>query len=324
MRYLAFLLVLAQPLAAKQIESIAFGSCLTQTMSQAILGKVADLNPDIFIFMGDNIYADTTNMAIKKKAYQKLTRGRYFNRLKSKSMILATWDDHDYGYNDVGASYPAKRASRRLFLSYMRNSRKNPNPGVYNSYYYGAANRRVQIILLDTRYFRSRWPRTYEEMGDKSKTMLGKGQWQWLKNEFKKPAKLRIVVSSVQLLAENELGEGWYLMPHEQQRFYNLVKSTRANGVVILSGDRHYAETSLVREKAGYNLYEFTSSGLNRTWLEGSQFENKNRFGKTFATNNFGLIKIRWKGSDALLTVEYRDDDAKVLGQYFVKLSDLK
>ena len=66
--------------------------------------------------------------------------------------------------------------------------------------------------MLDTRYFRSPLKPT-DEMNargkerwipdeDPSKTMLGDAQWAWLENELKRPAELRLIVSSIQVLSE--------------------------------------------------------------------------------------------------------------------------
>ena len=34
--------------------------------------------------------------------------------------VVATWDDHDFGRNDAGASYKWAAASREIFLSFWR------------------------------------------------------------------------------------------------------------------------------------------------------------------------------------------------------------
>lgn len=74
---------------------------------------------------------------------------------------------------------------------------------------------------------------------ESSETILGEEQWAWLEEQFSQPATVRVVVASFQLAVVGHGFERWGLLPAELQRFYDLIESTRANGVVILSGDRH-------------------------------------------------------------------------------------
>src|SRR5688572_23934099 len=94
--------------AAEVIKDIGFGSCLNKT-EHPMLDRTITLPMDAFIFLGDNIYADSTDMAVLRGKYEALKTSRFFQTLKSKATILATWDDHDYGANDAGAEYPMRR-----------------------------------------------------------------------------------------------------------------------------------------------------------------------------------------------------------------------
>ena len=49
--------------------TIAFGSCANQDIPQPILGVAASYKPDLFVFLGDNIYGDTDNMDTLKAKY---------------------------------------------------------------------------------------------------------------------------------------------------------------------------------------------------------------------------------------------------------------
>ena len=51
---------------------IAFGSCGKQTNTLPIFNEVIKQNPNLFIFLGDNIYGDTNDMDILRKKYQEL------------------------------------------------------------------------------------------------------------------------------------------------------------------------------------------------------------------------------------------------------------
>mgnify|MGYP003300402063 FL=1 len=63
---------------------IAFGSCGKQTHPLPIFNEVIKQNPNIFIFLGDNIYGDTNDMDILRKKYQELgDKESYKNLIKN-------------------------------------------------------------------------------------------------------------------------------------------------------------------------------------------------------------------------------------------------
>ena len=100
--------------------TIAFGSCSREQQEIPILSDIAERKPDCFIFLGDNIYGDTRDMAVLQKKYEKLGSKTSYQNLKAASEILATWDDHDFGENDAGKEYPFKEESKQLFLAFLR------------------------------------------------------------------------------------------------------------------------------------------------------------------------------------------------------------
>src|SRR5437899_1083363 len=143
----------------KQVLSrIAFGSCARQDKPQPIWDAVVAAKPELYLSLGDNIYGDTQDMAVMKKKYDQLAAIPGWQKLKSTCPILATWDDHDYGVNDGGAEYPKKDESQQLFLDFFgiaKDSPRRKQKGVYHAEVFGPPEQRVQVILLDTRYFRS-------------------------------------------------------------------------------------------------------------------------------------------------------------------------
>jgi alkaline phosphatase D len=99
-------------------KRIAFGSCAKQDKPQPIWNAVLASDPDLFIFLGDNIYGDTRDMAVLRRKYAELAAQPGFVRLTERTPILATWDDHDYGENDAGVDYPFKDESRQIFCDF--------------------------------------------------------------------------------------------------------------------------------------------------------------------------------------------------------------
>ena len=77
-----------------------------------------------------------------------------------------------------------------------------------------------------------------------------------------------MLCSSLSFAASYNGDEAWSLFPHERQRMLALIRSTRASGVVFVSGDVHYGEVSTIAptaDGAPYTLYDVTSSGLTQS-----------------------------------------------------------
>lgn len=293
------------------LQRVAFGSCLHQGFPQPILDVIVGRSPQLMLMLGDNVYADAEEEDTLREAYAALGRREEFRRLRAAAPLLATWDDHDYGRNDAGAEYPLRDASQRIMLDFFdepADSARRRRAGVYRADVFGPVGRRVQVILLDTRYFRSALRRgsmsgRYARSDDPRDTMLGPAQWAWLGEELRRPAELRLLVSSVQVVAEDHDFERWDELPHERERLLALVGESGARGVVVLSGDRHRAELSvLARSAVGYPLYDLTSSSLNRP-QGGLAEQNRHRLGPVFDKANFGTVDVDWNGGVLTLRV---------------------
>ncbi|MDX2002249.1 MAG: alkaline phosphatase D family protein [Chitinophagales bacterium] len=318
---------------AQQINRIAFGSCISQDNPQQIWYNVDSLRPDVFVFLGDNIYGDTKDMALLRKKYEMLQSKPGLQQLKQHSKILAVWDDHDYGVNDGGKEYPKKVESKEIFLEFFnepKDSERRKHPGIYHSVTLGEQGKRVQFILLDNRTFRDSLCKVttdedcYGEYGpckDTTKTMLGKEQWEWLEKTLKEPADIRIICTSTQFLVDFNGWEAWANMPHERKRMIDLIKKTKANGVFFISGDLHYAELSRMMFNTQYPLYDLTSSGM--THGHSCAGENEYRIHGAYMQPNFGLIDIDWKGKDTKITLRILNEKADTKITHVIPLQEI-
>jgi len=321
----------------KTITKIAFGSCYNAKGNTPVPVFDAALkhHPDVFIFLGDNIYGDTKDMEVLKKKYAVLGANPGFQKIVKNTKVLATWDDHDYGTNDGGKSYSKKVESEKIFLDFFnepKDSVRRQREGVYFSYSFGEKGKVVQIILLDTRYFRDELPRKkgkkspgtvgwYQPTTDTSKTLLGEAQWDWLEKQLQVPADVRIIGSSIQMIAYEKGMENWGNVPHEKKRFYDLLKKHKAHHTFAISGDVHFAELS--KENVGsYPFYDLTSSGLTSPRKNWAEANNSFRVGKSSWSKNVGMIEIDWKTSSLALKV--LDPDGKSLINHPVKFSELE
>jgi len=70
------------------ISKIAFGSCSKEDEDQPILETVLTKGPELFIYLGDNIYGDTRDMNLLENKYGLLAAKNEFQNLRSNCMVL--------------------------------------------------------------------------------------------------------------------------------------------------------------------------------------------------------------------------------------------
>jgi len=324
------------------LQRIAFGSCAEQQKSQPIWDAVVGQKPNLFLFLGDNIYADTEDMDVMKAKYDQLGAQPGYQKLWETCPVLATWDDHDYGVNDGGEWYTKRDESQEIMLDFFRvpqDSARRARRGVYGAYVFGPPGRRIQVILLDTRYFKSH--HTKDERSDDEKkelnlvgwyvpnndpqtTILGAEQWKWLEAQLTEPAELRIIASSIQIVADEKGMESWGNFPHERQRLYDLIAKCNANNVLFISGDVHFTEISKT-DQGPYPLYDFTSSSLTTGSPKWAAAVNQYRVSKSAYTEpTFGLIQINWNPPQPSVTLRAHGETGEVAFELTVPFSELR
>jgi alkaline phosphatase D len=307
--------------AVTPLRDVVFGCCL-RWFEHPMLDRTVALPMDCFVFLGDNVYGDTMNPEVLRRKYDELKRSRFFTALRAKAPILATWDDHDYGGDDAGASWPTKVESQQAFLDWIEAPPESPlrrREGIYDAHVFGPPGRRVQILLLDTRYFRSRLRYGAQEPVpgggpyapnlDPSATMLGSAQWSWLEEQLRAPAEFRIVASSIQFAAAFHGGEAWANFPREQDRFLDLIEETRADGLLFVSGDRHWSELSRIDGRLGYPIYDLTIGSLTQTNPEPLPPNGNRVSSSVYEREAVGRMRIDWSAADPTIDLEALDVD---------------
>uniref|UniRef100_A0A7S1BCW5 PhoD-like phosphatase metallophosphatase domain-containing protein n=1 Tax=Corethron hystrix TaxID=216773 RepID=A0A7S1BCW5_9STRA len=321
--------------------------------------SVASLAPDLFLWTGDAVYShadrpsDRGSVEVLRSELSLVRRDESlgYTAFARGVRVDGTWDDHDYGRNDAGADMGQKRERRELYLDFLGAGADDPRrrrEGLYKplrreGLYKPLRVGRAKIVLLDTRSFREpyyvpsiggvHWiPHAsvlaaavcYVSAGvlglgrNHSAAVLGEEQWRWLTDELAKDdADATVVVSSVQVLSDNPFVEGWGHFPQERRRTLRTLNGTR--GLVILSGDVHFAEIA-GRGRA----LEVTSSGLTHSCTEAfygflakviiERYDtHRTREDMYFAGKIFGSIEFDWERMN--MTVSVHDTEGKkVLG----------
>ncbi len=316
------------------LTRIAFGSCNHQSRSQHMWAQIAATDPDVFLFIGDNNYGDQgwsgdAGLSTLRAAYQVQAETPELTDFRTKVPMMITWDDHDFGFNDGGASFAYRGWSETIFETFWGSSDEvKSRPGIYESRMFGADGKVTQIIMLDTRFFRSdfaRMPYTperpplgpYAPSDDASKTMLGDAQWQWLEQELARPADLRVIVSSIQVITDAHNYESWEALPLERAKLYSLLAGREESGVVMLSGDRHaggiYRETPV---ETGEELWELTSSSMNysfsSTERNTAREPDPKRVTDFISEENFGLVEIDWDAKTFTMSMRGSEGETRV------------
>jgi alkaline phosphatase D len=320
------------------VARFAFGSCVNENRDMAFWNVIAAQNPQAFLFIGDNVYGDTNTVHAAdipslQESYRKLSSRQEFSNFRGKIPMMATWDDHDFGANDAGGSFAFKEYAEDIFESYWGSSDDvRARPGVYESRIIGPAGKRVQFIILDTRFFRSDLARLpyrserpplggYIPNNDPTASVLGNEQWQWLAEELSKPAELRFIVSSTQVITSAHGFESWYNFPKEREKLYRLLADKGADNAVLLTGDRH-SGAFYKQQVAGLSkpLYEFTSTSLNFAFGEGdsgAKEPDATRLGGFWSIENFGQVDIDW--SAKTVTMSLKKSDGSMIEQQVIK-----
>jgi alkaline phosphatase D len=302
-----------------------FGTALTGG-EYGIFDAIAAKAPDVMLWLGDNVYLRRPDFFDPKAMAARYKRQRGFGplqRLLTATSHVAIWDDHDFGPNDADGSYPLKGETLRLFTLYWANASFGlPGvPGIFGAAPYGD----VDLVLLDNRYHRSH-PRLPDGPG---KGMFGAAQMAWLENALLGArGRVKLVAGGSQFWNAASRYEGLYQYPAEQKRLAEFLLAARIDGLIFLSGDRHFGELLRIDRTGAYPLYEFTSSPLtSRPWEKPSAAERENAqvvAGTLFGRRQFGLIRISGPGSDRRVALESYDSTGTLLWRHELRASELR
>ena len=304
----------------KETLTLAFGSCNRQNLPQPMWQPILAHQPDLFMFLGDNIYGDTDDMKVLEKKYDLQKNQVDYKKLRTTMPVIGLWDDHDYGKNDAGKEYPFKEESQQLFLDFFDVSKsdvRRERKGIYSSHDLKWKSHSIRVILLDARYHRDeleRINRVYQV--NENSSILGEEQWNWLDHQLSdEEVSLYIIASGIQFIPEDHDYEKWANFPSEVKRFKDVLASSKAKGIIILSGDRHISEFSKEKiDGLDYPLVEFTSSGLTHSSTNFSGEPNRKRILNVIKDKSFGLVKFYFQ--DNSVALEMRGTNNLTLQEY--------
>jgi alkaline phosphatase D len=314
------------------LTTIAFGSCNKESEPQPMWQYISNHKPDLWIWLGDNIYGDSEDTSVLRAKYALQKSTVEYQKFIQQTPVIGIWDDHDYGQNDGNKTHPTKVASQQLMLDFLDvpvGAKVRMQEGAYQAYTFGKNNQKVKIILLDARYFRDELEKNPNKGGQRylpnpTGTILGEAQWQWLEQELiDSDAQIHIIGCGIQMIAEQHHYEKWANFPKDRNRLFDLIEKTQPNQPILISGDRHLAEISKIKlNKSGKLLYDITASGLTHSYekvLEKGE-PNAHRVGeKITGKKNFALFRIDWAASPPQIKVEVRGLESELMFEEIIE-----
>jgi alkaline phosphatase D len=308
---------------AKVKFTMGIGSCQRwqRDQKQPIWNALRELNPDFFVWTGDNIYGDSLLSSVLAEEYRRMRDVESYHWTMRNIPELAIWDDHDFGLNDHDRTNPIKDDALDVFKQYWANPSYGlpDTPGVFFTYSYGG----VDFFMVDCRYYRD--PNDAEDTP--TKTMLGKQQMEWLQRGLKaSTAPFKVLISgSGWTKAKGPGGDSWAAYLNERDRLLQYVVDEEIPGVVLISGDTHVGELNAIpfADKGGYDFYDLVSSPL----AQGSGDGWKNRFPEArlrsgFQQENVGILTFDMTADVPTLTFNLHGVDGKPAWEPFVIRAD--
>ncbi|MFL5730620.1 MAG: alkaline phosphatase D family protein [Cytophagaceae bacterium] len=299
--------------------SVVFGSCAVFTKDESITHiyeSIASKNPDLMVWMGDNIYLDASDWDSTKNIIREYTNNRSLRQMQpllAATHHYAIWDDHDYGPDNSDSSFYNKEISREAFQIFWANpSFGLDGQGINTSFRWHDAD----FFMLDDRYHRAP-----DKEKNKAKPYLGDKQLTWLITSLKESkARFKIIVIGNQVINQMPFErENYSNYKKERKSLMKQLKDNRIEGVFFVTGDRHFSEISRKRRRRAYPLYDITVSPLTSGPITTRlNFNTKRIRGSLIRKRNFALLEFCGTGSDRAIKISYFDTKGELLYQNLI------
>jgi len=277
------------------LNRMAFGSCYHQ--DRGPFNWASTGSPDLWVWMGDNYYGDSEDPDIMRGIMEKVFLEPGYQEFREQTMVVGTWDDHDFGLNNGGSWFPAKESNRQILLDFLEIPDDHPlrqQEGMFQVMDFGTHPRQVRVILLDGR--------TFADRPGPEASLLGENQWEKLERALKRnPATWTFIVSGIQILPVDQPFESWARFPAERTRLLELIRYTGTSGFLFLSGDRHIHEFHVLNDDiTPYPLWELTTSGMSHSFSSLAAESNRFRVGSFYSGLGSGRVDFHWEEDPAI------------------------
>lgn len=298
---------------------IAFTSCIRYKPFpiQKEWDYIYEADPDYLFLLGDNIYMDygiwpftkeyiTAPKKYSVEKFQAIMETKYQNqfekvasfkklveKMRSKNGFFATWDDHDFAWNNANGLHvekEKKEISRSLFHQYLNCSTNKPHV------YYHIDTPMARVIFIDNRYESDR--------PGKNSQLISKEQFDFIENKLEHHLPYTIICGGITL---TESFESWKKYPSQLQKLCRLLEQKEK--VLFLAGDVHYNKfvpSKYLKKIDCTTPPQLISSGMHINLLGlGIKADNRNNWGlleleeDSLAIRFYNGKKIQQKKSDS-------------------------
>jgi alkaline phosphatase D len=325
--------VKGSPTTFKESWSFMMGSCTLYGVGLSGLIKPGNFTDifnvmramptDFMIWLGDNVYLLNGEWNSDARMYEKYTKVRLhepINAFLRSRPNYAVADDHDFGPDNADGTFENKEATVGCYKDFW------PNPyfgtaeakGLFSAFDYQDGS----FFLLDDRF---------EKIEDGNTQILGPAQMAWLKEKLLRSKGIfKFIALGSQVVSEVNAHETWSRFA-ERQELLDFIKENKIEGVVFLSGDRHFTELCVLKQPGLYPLYDYTSSPL--TSILRRQVNNKNdpeydhalRVPNTkIVAHNFGKITIYGPKGSRTCKMEAFGNEGQLLWTHEIQQSELR
>lgn len=149
-------------------------------------------------------------------------------------------------------------------------------------------------------------------------------------------AQIHLITSGIQVLPRDKpFIEKWGNFPESRKRLFNIFEKVKKPGIILLSGDIHYAEILKTERVLSYPIYEITSSGMTHSCATQFPFGTCRLFLETILQSsyqitdfyeffNFGTIEINWNGENTFINLQIRNVNGTIVREKSISLKELQ
>jgi alkaline phosphatase D len=313
----------------------AFGSCtyINETITDRpgnpyggeyqIFESIHKKNPDLMLWGGDNIYLRPADWSSRTGYLHRYTHARALpelEKLMAGRPNLAVWDDHDFGPNDANGSFYLKPVAHESFHLFWPNPPAvtfPSGPSICTMLEFNG----IDFFTLDNRSFKTE---IWKDSG--LRQMFGKEQIDWLINNLKRSqSPFKMVMTGGQMVSDAAVKENFANYSEEKKYLFDRLEEENIQGVIFLTGDRHFSELSVLTNKKGNRIVEITSSPLTSGIVSPSNEKNSFRVeGSLIEKRNFVLLSFDGKLKERTLTATWFDSDGNELYKYNVTETEMR
>lgn len=299
---------------------LILGSGVDPNQDFEIYERLTKEKPGLFIFLGNIKFSKYFNPNDHQTQNIKELQEPNFLNFLNRFPALSIWNDADFKSYASAKGYLNKTELQNEYLhffhEYASSSRWNRN-GMYHSYELKKDKIKIQVILLDTSYFRSyplvnTWKHFQLKSSriDRDSNLLGREQWEWLESEFLKSYDIRLIAGGLKFNDSISTEMNWNDYPFEKLKLLNLLRKHKISGCIFLSGSTSDSGISKIEEEGLPDMYEMITGPL--THLSPSEEKTQNENITQSIQPNFGLIEISEKLKEVFLKLEIHSINEKI------------